>query len=373
MSRRRRAAPAGGRAGALRPRRGRPAARPRGLALGLVLALATACGGEDAVATGRPGDVPGRRLVSARWDTLFRVGGAADDTLFAAATRIGADASGVSVADGYAGRVVRVDRRGRVRWSFGRRGGGPDELEAPRDLAVDARGRTWVLDVANARITVLDASGRPAFRVPLDRLERRVDALAPLPGDRAALFAFDPDAPFVVVGRGGDPESRRPFPWPGLDRLSVLATQMKLASGGGGGRWAAAFSFGDGFQLFDADGSPGARGWFPEEVPFPRVEVRTSGPGIGRRQRVSRIERPRRAAAALAMSEERLYVLFGGTGPDANRWVDSYSARDGAYAGSYLLPRAVKGLAHGDGVFYVAYDDPYPAVAAWRPVGGAAP
>jgi hypothetical protein len=338
-----------------------------------VLALAAACGRGDAATTGRPDDVPGRRLLSARWDTLFRVGGGADDTVFAAATRIGADASGVTVADGYSGRVVRLDREGRLRWSFGRRGGGPDEFRAPRDVAVDGRGRTWVLDVANARITVLDAAGRPAFRVPLDGLERRVDALAPLPGDRAALFALDPEAPFVVVGRDGGPAARRPFPWPGLDRLSVLATQMKLASGGADGRWAAAFSFGDGFQLFDDDGAPRARGWFPEEVPFPRVEVRTSGPGVGRKQRVRRIDRPRRAAAAVAMSEERLYVLFGGTRPGAGRWLDSYSAEDGAYAGSYLLPMSVKAVAHGDGVFYVAYDDPYPTVAAWRPMGAPAP
>lgn len=362
---RRRGETRGGSAGTLR--RGRSRRPPRTAGLALVLALAAACGGDDAATTGRPDDVPGRRLLSARWDTLFRVGGGADDSVFAAATRIGADASGVSLADGYAGRVVRVDRRGRVRWSFGRRGGGPDEFRAPRDIAVDNRGRTWVLDVANARITVLDAAGRPAFRVPLGRLERRVDALAPLPGDRAALFALDPDAPFVVVGRDGEPEARRPFPWPGLERLSVLATQMKLASAGGDGGWAAAFSFGDGFQIFDADGAPRARGWFPEEVPFPRVEVRTSGPGIGRKQRVSRIERPRKAAAAVTMSEERLYVLFGGTGPGAGRWVDSYSTRDGSYAGSYLLPRPVKGVAHGDGVFYVAYDGPYPTLAAWRP------
>lgn len=349
--------------------------RPRTPAAGpwLVLVVAAACGESGAVDTGRPGDVPERRLLSARWDTVLHVGGGAEDTVFVEATRIGADTAGVSVVDGYAGRVVRFDREGRLRWTYGARGAGPDELEAPRDLAVDARGRTWVLDVANARITVLDAEGRPAFRIPLDALERRVDAMAPLPGDRAVLFAFDPDAPFVTVGRGGEPEARRPFPWPDLARLSVLATQMRLTAGGGDGAWAAAFAFGDAFQLFDADGEPSARGWLPEAVPFPGVEVRTTGSGVGRRQRVSRIERPRRAAVAVAMSDRRLYVLFGGGGPGANRWVDSYSTRDGSYAGSYLLPRWVSGIAHGGGVFYVIYDDPYPALAAWRPRGRPAP
>lgn len=332
---------------------------------------AVSCGDDGPVDTGRPDDVPGRRLLSARWDTVFRAGGAADDTVFAQATRIGADAAGVSVVDAYSGRVVRFDRDGNLEWTYGGRGGGPDEFETPRDLAVDAQGRTWVLDVANARITVLEAEGRPAFRIPLDALERRVDALAPLPGDRAALFAFDPDAPFVTVGRDGAPEARRPFPWPGVERLSILATQMTLASGGPDGTWAAAFSFGDGFQLFDDDGEPRARGWFPEAVPFPGVDVRSTSSGVGRKQRVTRMERPRYAAIAVTMSDTRLYVVFGGTGPGANRWLEVYSAEDGSYAGSYVLPRSVGSIAYGDGVFYVTYDDPYPTLAAWRPAQAA--
>lgn len=350
----------------------RPASGPVTAAVSLLLAAA-ACGDGAAPGTGRPDGVPDRRVVSDGWDTLFRVGGDPEATVFAEATRIGADAAGVSLVDGSAGRVVRFDARGRLQWVYGGRGGGPDEFRHPRDLSVDGEGRTWVLDVENARVTVLDSGGRPAFRIPLDRLERRVDALAPLPGDRAALFALDPRAPFVVVGPGGEPEARRPFPWRGLDRLSVLATQMKLAAGGADGTWAAAFSFGDAFHLFDAAGAPGDRGWLPEPVPFPGVEVRTSGAGVGRRRRVSRVERPRAGAVSVAMSAERLYVLFGGGGRAANRWVDSYSTADGSYAGSYLLPRPVSAIAHGAGVFYVAYADPYPALAALRPRGGPAP
>lgn len=358
----------GGRAGGRRPAPGAVAT-----ALLLVAGTAVACGESGAAYTGRPDDVPGRRLASAAWDTVFTAGGSARDTVFAEVTRIAADGDGVSVVDGYARRVLRFGRDGSRRWEFGRRGGGPDEFRHPRDLAVDARGRTWVLDVANARVTVLDAAGRPAFRIPLDRLERRAEALAPLPADRAALFVFDPEAPFVLVGRDGEPEARLPFPWPGLDGMSALATQMKLASGGAEGVWAAAFTFGDGLQLFDARGETGARGWLPEAVPFPGVEVRTSASGVGRSRRVTRMQRPRSGAVSVAMSDERLYVLFGGVGSRANRWVDSYSLDDGGYAGSYLLPRPVSAIAHGGGVIYGAYADPYPALGAWRPRGAPAP
>lgn len=360
-----------------RRRRGRPGPGRRAVrraAGALALLVAAACAEAGGLETGRPDDVPGRRLLSDRWDTLFRIGGSERDTLILQATRIGADRSGVSLADGFGGRVLRFDPGGRLLWRFGRRGSGPDELGRPRALEVDDRGRTWILDVANARITVLDPAGRVDFRVPLDEVDRTVDGLAPLDGDRAVLFAFDPEAPFVTVDRRGDVERRRPFPWAGFETLSALATQMKLSGGGPDGAWAAAFAFGDGFRLFEVDGSPRAGGWFPEEVSFPGVEVRTSGSRLGRRQRVTRVERPVHGAVATALSRERLYVLFGGEGARASRWVDSYSARDGGYEGSFLLPRPVTEIAHGgDGVFYVTYDDPYPTLAAWRPSGAEAP
>lgn len=346
----------------------------RGAVAALALLLAAACSEAGGIETGRPDDVPGRHVLTARWDTVFRVGGREGDTLILEATRIAADRSGVSLVDGFGGRVLRFDPGGSLVWRFGRRGSGPDELRRPRALEVDDRGRTWVLDVANSRITVLDPAGRVETRVPLADVDRTVDAMAPLDGDRAVLFAFDPEAPFVTVDRDGQVVRREPFPWSGFERLNALATQMKLAGGGPGGAWAAAFAFGDGFRIFGDDGSTRARGWFPEEVPFPGVEVRTTGSGLGRRQRVTRVERPLHAAVSAAMSRERLYVLFGGEGSRANRWVDSYSAEDGGYEGSFLLPRPVTGIAHGgDGVFFVTYDDPYPTLAAWRPSGAEAP
>lgn len=337
------------------------------LLLALVVGVASGCGDRGAVETGRPDGVPDRRLLSAAWDTLFRVGGVETDTTIFQATRIGADARGVSLVDRYAGRVLRFDTAGRLRWAYGGRGGGPDEFRRPRDVAVDAEGRTWVLDALNARVTVLGPDGGPAFRIPLDGLEGAADGLAPLAGDRAVVYTLDREAPFVVVGPDGEVGQRWTVPWDGFARLSPLASQMKLAGRGGGGPWAAAFVFGDAFHLFGADGEPVARGWLPDRVPFPRVSVSTSGSALGRRRRVTRVERPRYGAVSVAMADDRLYVLSGGRGAAANRWIDSYALADGGYAGSFLAPRPVNAIAYGGGVFYVTYPDPYPALAAWRP------
>lgn len=337
----------------------------------LVIALtgATACADTGPVRTGRPDRVPERRLLSTRWDTLFRMGGAESDTVFLQATRIGADAGGVSLVDGFRGRVLRWDTAGRLEWHFGRRGSGPDEFRRPRDLAVDARGRTWVLDALNNRLTVVDADGDPAFRVPLGALDRTADRVAPLAGDRAVLFTLGGARPFVTVGRDGGIRARRPVPGSGFDRLSPLAGQMTLAVGARGRIWGAAFLFADAFFLFRAAGETIARGWLPEPVPFPGVTVRTSGSPFGR-QRTTKMERPRYGAVSVTTSRDRLYVLFGGEGERANRWIDGYDLSDARYAGSYLLPRPVAQIAHGAGIFYVVYHDPFPALAALRPRNG---
>lgn len=339
----------------------------------LLAAACVGCGGDDGLDTGRPADMPGRHLVAASWDTLLRVGGAASDTLFLQATGIAADGRGVSLMDGFGGRVVRFDTAGRRAWTYGRRGAGPDEFRRPRDVAVDARGRTWVLDVLNQRLTVLRPDGTPAFRVPLDGLERMVDGVAPVAGDRAVLFALSGERPLVTVARTGEVVRRSSVPWAGFGRLNPLATQMVLAAGPEGERWSASFAFGDGFFVFGADGDPLARGWLAESVPFPGVTVTTSGSPFGRRNRVTKVERTRHGAVSATMSGERLYVLFGGSGDDANRWVDSYRLSDGLYAGSYRLPRPVMEIAYGGGRLYVVYDDPFPVLAALRPADGPMP
>jgi DNA-binding beta-propeller fold protein YncE len=57
-------------------------------------------------------------------------------------------------------RISKFSRDGRFVESFGRLGSGSVEFRTPHDLAMDARGRLFVADRGNARLQILDQSGK---------------------------------------------------------------------------------------------------------------------------------------------------------------------------------------------------------------------
>lgn len=341
---------------------------PRHAAAWAALLLASGCspGSPGPEAEQRPRLPEARRWASVSWDTVFLVGGSPADTLFLLPTRLAANEAGVSVLDRLAGRVVRFDRRGRHVWSFGRRGRGPDELEHPRHVALDGEGRTWVLDVENGRLTVIDTAGRATLRIPLGKVGRAADTFVPVPGDEAMLLVLDRERPLVHVGRNGDVRERIAFPWPGYADLHPLATQLVAGHDPASGRWVAAFGVGDGFFPFDGDRWLGYRGWYVEPIGFPRV-VRRGGMAFGRRQRTTWLEGTRFAAEAISVEGGRLFVFFGGASVDRHRVVDVYSLTDGAYVESYRLPMRVRHAIYAGGLIYALYENPFPTLAAWRP------
>jgi len=340
-------------------------------ALALLLPAMVGCAGDaptPGIPDAPPDDLPPRRVEKPRWERVFRVGGEPGDTLLFHVTRIDADTAGVSVVDGYGGRVLRFHRTGRLLWSFGRPGSGPHEFRRPRDLHVDRRGRTWVLDAENARITVLTPAGAPDFLVPLDRLGFVPDRFLPGPGDHALFLDARADRPLVRVDREGRVVARRELPWPRFRELGRLAGQVILAAHRGGG-WSAAFAFGDRFLSFDRRDRLTRHGWFAEPASFPEVRVQRSGGLVGRRSVTRRILDPTFAAVSLTSSPGRLHVHFAGRTELAYRVLDTFRLRDGRYVGSLRLPRQVDELALGGEVLYVSYSDPYPTLEAWRPVG----
>ena len=67
----------------------------------------------------------------------------------------------VYVSDGYGNnRIVRFAADGRWLGAWGRKGAGAGELDLPHALAVDRRGRVFVVDRGNARIQIFDPAGR---------------------------------------------------------------------------------------------------------------------------------------------------------------------------------------------------------------------
>lgn len=359
---------------------------PRGLrplALGVVLGPAAALGpvacaepGAGARTAGEgpePTSAVQRRFEPVEWKTVFRVGGALEDTLLLRPGRIAADGRGVVLADLHGGRVLRFDSAGHLSWSFGRKGAGPDELAHPRDLKLDARGRTWILDVENGRLVVLDTLGRPARRIRLQAAGGQPDDFAPLRGGEVLLLVGDARRPVVRLGTSGELRARQPFPDLGFAELDPMASQLVVASHPGSGGWAAVFQLGDGLFLFGADGKPVAAGRFVEPVPFPEVVRRRSGGALGREETLTHLAEPVFAAWSITLSPQQLYVLFIGRTEHRGRLLDAYDLRDASYRGTYLLPRTVDQVAWGDGLLYATYHDPYPTLIAWRPVGGALP
>lgn len=88
---------------------------------------------------------------------------------FDAPTEVAVAADGtIYVADGHNGggtatgnaRIVVFDKTGRFLRTWGRKGMGPGELDVPHTLALDSRGRVFVGDRQNNRIQVFEPDGR---------------------------------------------------------------------------------------------------------------------------------------------------------------------------------------------------------------------
>lgn len=348
------------------------ALRLRLLAVACLGAAASGCVRDSRAAVvddPRPRGLPERSLTFVDWTTAFQVGGAAEDTVLQSARQPAVGPHGVSVIDHFAKRVEHFDHAGRLAWTYGQEGQGPDEFRDPRDIKVDADGRVWVLDTRNSRLTVLGKDGSPVLRIPLHQVGRTPVGFVPLAGDEAYIMVPDPQAPLVRVAADGRVLERRSFPWPRYGEFSFLATQFITAAEPASGRWVAAFSVGDGFFTFEASEPRGGRHRFVEPITFPQVIQERDG----ERTITRTAERPTFAAMSVTVSPERLYVLFAGTSGNANRVVDSYSLADGRYVESFLLPGTVDSITWSDGGLYVVHNDPFPALALLRPEGPALP
>ena len=67
----------------------------------------------------------------------------------------------IFVTDGHGNaRVVKFSKEGQFIKAWGRKGGGPGELDGPHTLAIDSQGRVFVGDRGNHRIQIFDQKGR---------------------------------------------------------------------------------------------------------------------------------------------------------------------------------------------------------------------
>jgi sugar lactone lactonase YvrE len=70
----------------------------------------------------------------------------------------------IFVADGHGGnsnaRVVKFSKDGKFIKTWGKKGSGPGEFDAPHSLAMDSSGRLFVADRGNSRIQIFDQDGK---------------------------------------------------------------------------------------------------------------------------------------------------------------------------------------------------------------------
>lgn len=306
----------------------------------------------------------GRVLLSASFDTLWRRGGAQDDTLLLAPITMAADSSQVYVFDAAAHRVVAFRAQdGQFAWTFGREGRGPGELSAVAMVAVSPLGEIVVLDRLNRRITVLTQQGQVRSEVPWHGRESPAN-VCPL-GDSTFLVGMmaDGDVAMARVDRDGRALERRPFPWPGLDSLHPLATQFRMWPLPPYGDCLLAMVLGHGFARLGRAGTAYA---LPYVERYPLPSMSASPPGAARRS-FQVAPGARATASGVAVDGDTLTLIFGGKTRLASRLLDRYDFSSGRYLHSEILPGRTQLLAGAAGrYFVVSTETEYPILSAIR-------
>lgn len=341
----------------------RPLSRASSVVAVLIAALSLmACAGEGPPDSESSAPL-GRRVAVTRWDTLWTVGGALQDSILLQPWRLAASGDRVYVFDGAAARVLAFSATdGFVAWMSGRKGSGPGEFKMVRDLEVGPDGRPMLLDVGNSRITTLERTGAVHHQIQL-RSVGYVDQFAPLSDGGAVLLTEHPDSSLAVADTSGRIVQRLGLPWKEFANLHPLVRQGNLASGGSG-RWAFGFGLGDGWFGFSGTRPDGNRRPYIERADFPKVVEKSEG---GTRTTELASYTPC-SACSMTIDGTDLYVLFGGRTDHRHAVLDRYDLRTGRYRESLALPTKATEAAVADGTCFLLVEEPAPTLIALRPI-----
>jgi hypothetical protein len=301
-----------------------------------------------------------REMLPAVWSEMWQFGGEVQDTMLQRPQILRADENGPVLYDGAAQRVLAFDTQGRLRWSYGRRGEGPDEFMDVRDLQLFGSD-TYVLDPRNGRITVLNSEGAVRRRIPLHALEAQAFNLAPF-ADGVVVVTASQTRPVVVLDQNGVPVADVAFPWQPFASTSMLLRQGTVATAGD--QWAFAFLLGNAWFRFSGREAIGRAAFLVEQVPPPEV-VEQSSPDT----RVQSFARaPTCTACSISVTDGKLLVQHGGHSEYRFQVIDGYDLASGEYLGSLQLPdRVLRAAVHGS-VAYLLVTDPAPSLRAYRAV-----
>lgn len=326
-----------------------------------LLLVVAACGSEPSE--------EGRRFASALADTLFVVGGTPADTTLLNPNTIRPWMDGVVVFETEGSRLVAIDGRGSVRWTYSRTGQGPGELLGPVDGFADPDGVVTVLDYANRKFVRVSAAGRFQDEVRLPELSRLPWEVARV-SDGEALVADNSTGQVRIVDiESGSTVGSLDVPLPDTvptraNRMVALDARLDQDSWVMGLKWGPMMWLGQGNRVIDEFSlvhQPGYR------LPRPTIEV---ADGVRMPDPTTPAPVNARGATSISFDDAGIFVLTGGSiGGDpstgANDIIDVYGP-NGSYERSYRLPVEAFSHAKIGSTLFLMFLDPAPGILALR-------
>ena len=313
------------------------------------------------------GDEPGRRFMGVAWDTAWVW--TASDSVPLDPFRTVSDGERLYAVDGLNNRVTAFDARsGRILWSTGRRGSGPEELSGPDAVAAVSSGLI-VSDPGNMRLARLDTDGR--FHEPVPLRNAFPSALCELKDGSLLLPSSFAKTAFLRVDTSGRVLQEIDSPWPDLREGTVSYRVFRLAPTPDGG-CIAALELGRGFARFDGSRFlPPHR--YVERFDLPEItrgsQMVTLAGGRKVRQFTERVVGTRGGVLGIAVVDSLLAVGFAGETAHRGRVIDFYDWRTGEYRHSCRTPFPVGQMAAAEGTFFFLNETPegYATILAARP------
>lgn len=307
--------------------------------------------------SGKPGTVANRLMVVSDWTTQWDTNRMPGVSLLRPEL-IAAEGDITYVFDYGHHSLKAIARDGSIRWSMGKRGTKNGEFRNPTDVQIGDGGTIWILDAATHRITAVDQNGNLLRTLPVPR---EVQRIIPVRGGHVvglanvgSVLLYEIDMDGNVIPRLNAPDS--------LQRLDPLARQMVVR--GSGGFWVMGFLHGDLMGILQQHTHGYSLRTFRgiERVDFAAALEWTVGGRKITRLSPDAVE----GARSVGIVGDSIYVHFGGRSANAGRIVDFYSAFDGEYRGSILLPELVDRLIMlPDGVAVGLIKKPAPGVKFW--------
>ncbi|MEO8031580.1 MAG: hypothetical protein ABJC74_01120 [Gemmatimonadota bacterium] len=250
--------------------------------------------------------------------------------------------------------------------ALGRKGSGPGEFAAVRDVRVTPDGELSVFDMGTNRVTIIRPDGTMRRMIGLVE-SPHADQHLPMGHDRTMTATFEAPGTLAWFDSTGHAERRLDVPSPGFEKLEEIERQGLLARDGRSDRWVFVQMVGDGWYAYRGDSVLPFTGHFIEHLELPTLTI-TTKESPGSRQRNVMILASDYGATNVALGDSVVAVVFQGKTAEAGRLIDYYAWANGRYLGSSLLPFKVADIAAASGRdLFAVVTDPYPRLMRLHP------